>query len=192
MRYILLVGILIWGNTRASQLPRMDIYSQGNDYNSRNVVTSINGNPIDFYLNHSKIDSNAKKFFRGEISISNNQIPLGLLDSVLTSNTETRPFYFLVFNQIVDLSDDEMVNSLAPFCLNFVQKYTCDFFNAFNQPDININVVKWTTYIGQTVKDRNQYMDFKGKVDINLKGNCNDLQDLGKSFLTEVRMCLIR
>lgn len=160
--------------------------------NNKTQIVTLNGLPISFYINHPRIDENAKKFYKGELSFSKDLIPYGLLDSLLTQNTETRPFYFFIFNQIVNLSNGQMVDIVASRCVEFVEKYPCDFFNSFNQNDVEINVVKWTTYIGANLKDRNSYATFKNQVDSRMKGNCSDVYDLLKSFLAEVRMCLSR
>jgi len=192
MRSALIVIFILWWKILVAQLPMLNTPSYIHDYTNRIRAISLNGQPISFYLNHPKIDSTSKLFFKGELSLTQNQISLCLLDSILTYNSETRPFYFFIFNQIVDLSDGEMVDPVAAKCLEFVQKYPCDFFNAFNQSDIDINVVRWTTYIGLTLKERSRYADFKYSVDSKLNRNCSEVQDLWKSFLVEVRMCLVR
>ena len=192
MRIVLIIVFTLFGKNLIAQKPMLVSSSKHADFTNRNIVTTLNGRPISFYLNHLQIDSYSKMFFKGKLSISSNSITNGIIDSVLTKNPETRPFYFFLFNQIVDLSDETMVDLVANRCVDFVEKYPCDFFNSFNQPDININVVKWTTYMGQALKDRNKYVDFKNVVDCNLKGCCFGVQDLWKSFFVEVRMCLVQ
>jgi hypothetical protein len=155
-------------------------------------ISMLNGKPISFYLNHPRIDKISKRFYKGELILVRDSIPACLMDSLFTRNSETRPFYFFLFNQIVDLSDGKMVKSVASKCTTFVQLYPCEFFNSFNQTDIDINVVKWTTYIGLTLMDKPSYFDFKGQVDSKLKTECSDVQDLSKSFFREVRMCLVK
>jgi hypothetical protein len=159
---------------------------------NKSRIDELNGKPISFYLSHKGIDKNSKKFYRGEIGVSNDSITKSIVDSLLTNNLETRPFYFFLFNQIVDLSNGQMVDIVAPKCTEFVREYPCDFFNSFNQNEININVVKWTTYIGLTLKDKTTYFDFRNKIDSIIRINCSGVQDLSKSFFTEVRMCLVR
>lgn len=192
MKYKFYLGFFVFVNLIAIGQSFAGISNLGYAFKNRNWVASINGRPIDFYLSHSKIDVDSKRFFKGELPLSIDYVTNGLLDSILTKNLETRPFYFFVFNQVVDLSDNNLASIIAPKCLELVQTQSSFFFNAFNQPEININVVKWTTYIGQTLKDRNQYLDFKSKVDSALKGEPKDILDLWKSFLAEVRMCLVR
>lgn len=155
-------------------------------------VSTLDGRPISFFLSHSRIDINSKRFYKGEKSIGDDIVLKGIMDSLLTSSAETRPFYFFVFNQIVDLSNGDQEERVAFVCKEFIEKYPCDFFYSFNQPELDINVVKWTTYIGLALKDKANYVIFRNNVDSKCKANCADIQDLLKSFMVEVRMCLLR
>jgi hypothetical protein len=155
-------------------------------------INELNGKPISYFLNHKGIDINAKKFYNGALGISDDKIAKGIIDSVLTRNIETLPFYFFLFNQIVDLSNEQMIEVVSRRCVDFVVQNPCEFFAAFNQNGININVVKWTTYIGYSLKDKPSFQIFKKTIDDKLKANCSGVQDLSQSFLKEVRMCLLK
>jgi len=85
-----------------------------------------------------------------------------------------------------------MVDMVGHKELQFIEKYPCEFFKAFNQDDIDVNVVKWTTFMGKTLENKTNYYEYRNKIDSKLKGSCSDLQDVFKSFFTEVRMCLVR
>ncbi|NOU17832.1 MAG: hypothetical protein HOO91_09770 [Bacteroidales bacterium] len=185
------IFIFLIGNALA-QTAATKNQSKQNDYRNKNRISTLVGHQVSFYLNHPQIDSHSKMFFKGELAISNNAITYGILDSVLTKNEETRPFYFFIFNQIVDLSDEKMLNLVSSKCLEFVETYPCEYFTAFNEQDIDINVVKWTTFIGQALKDKNRFATFRSVVDTKINGSCSGIQDLWKSFRTEVRMCLIQ
>lgn len=161
-------------------------------FTNKSQINELNGKPISFYLNNSQIDKKSKKFYEGELKIIRDSIPPYFMDSLLTKNSETRPFYFFIFNQLVDMSNGKMVTVISSKCTEYVQMYPCEFFNSFNQSDVNINVVKWTTYIGQTLIDKTKYFEFKELVDSKLKAECSEVQDLSKSFFREVRMCLVR
>ena len=157
---------------------------------NKTQISMLNGNPISFYLNHPCIDKISKKFYKGALAFRRDSIPNNIMDSLLTRNSETRPFYFFLFNQFVVQVSGKMTDRYAFICTEFVENYPCEFFNSFNQPYIDINVVKWTTFIGMTLKYRARYADFKGKIDLQLRDKCFDIQDLAKSFFNEVRMCL--
>lgn len=192
MRNTFLVMFSFLIGSALAQTSAMNSQPKQSDYRNKNRISMLFGHQISFYLNHPQIDSQSKMFFKGELAISNNAITYGIIDSVLTKNEETRPFYFFIFNQIVDLSDEKMLDLVSNKCLEFVEMYPCDYFTAFNGQDIDINVVKWTTFIGQELKDKNRFAIFRSVVDAKINGSCSGIQDLWKSFKTEVRMCLIQ
>lgn len=192
MRNAFIVTFIFLIGSALAQTAVTNNQSKQNDYRNKNRISTLIGHQISFYLNHSQIDSHSKMFFKGELAISNNAITYGILDSVLTKNEETRPFYFFIFNQIVDLTNEKMLDLVSNKCLEFVEKYPCEYFTAFNEQDIDINVVKWTTFIGQALKDKNRFATFRSVVDAKINGSCSGIQDLWKSFRTEVRMCLIQ
>lgn len=193
MKSIFLSFLLVWVSFGImAQSGESNRHSKRIYFTNKTQIAALNGKPISFYLNNPQIDKSAKKFYKGELRIIGDSIPHYFADSLLTKNSETRPFYFFIFNQLVDMSTGKMVNSIAPKCTDYVQMYPCEFFNFFNQSEIEINVVKWTTYIGQTLMDKPKYFDYKGQVDSKLKAECADVQDLSKSFFREVRMCLVK
>jgi hypothetical protein len=192
MRYLLVFVLIITGLTLSAQQYYGVSHSKRKDFTNKEQVISIGQHPISFYLNHAKIDPFSKRFYRGELSISTDSISASILDSVLTNNAETRPFYFFIFSQIVNMSEDNMIDVVGHKEVQFIDKYPCEFFRAFNQSDIDINVVKWTTFMGRALENKSNYYEFRNRVDSKLKAKCSDLQDVFKSFFTEVRMCLVR
>lgn len=192
MRNTFLVIFSFLIGSALAQTTATNSQSKQSDFRNKNRISMLSCHQISFYLNHPQIDSHSKMFFKGELAISNNAITYGIIDSVLTKNEETRPFYFFIFNQIVDLSDERMLDLVSNKCLEFVETYPCDYFTVFNGQDIDINVVKWTTFIGQALKDKNRFAIFRSVVDAKINGSCSGIQDLWKSFKTEVRMCLIQ
>ncbi len=190
--FISLVILALFSSGLMGQVYDLNKHAKSKLLTSKAQISILDGRPISFYLNHPSIDKNSKRLYKGELGFSRDSVPSCIMDSLLTINSETRPFYFFIFNQFVDQANGKMIDLVALKCTVFVEKYPCEFFNFFNQPDLDINVVKWTTYIGLTLKDRNGYAEFKSKIDYKIKGNCADIQDLLKSFMTEVRMCLAR
>ena len=161
-------------------------------YINNQRIQTLKNKPISFYLNHTSIDSYSKKFYKGELAISNNEITQSILDSALTKNEETRPFYFFILNKIVELSGSELSGMVSEKSMNYIKLFPCEFFRELNQPEIEINVVKWTTYIGQSLSGGNKYAIFRNEVDTKIRSHCNEIYDLWKSFNNEVRMCVVR
>ena len=155
-------------------------------------LLTINGIPTNDYLNNPRVDTYAKKFFKGEIAIANDSITYSILDNAIICDDDIRQFYFYLFNKIIEKSDETMIEGVSIRCLKFIEMYPCDFFKFLNQPDFEVNIVKWTTFVGSRLSGGNKYALFKGKYDSYIKTNCNEVYDLWKSFCTEVRMCLVR
>jgi len=157
-----------------------------------NWVDVLHGKPINYYLSNQNVDALSKKAFLGNLDISKECNFTVLFDSLLACKSDCRPFYFYIFNELVERSDDRLTERVSEMCTQFVRQYPCEFFSYFDEPEITINAVKWTTYIGGNLKDKNNYIEFKNSVDLKLKTVCPNLLDLWKSFQNEVRMCLGR
>lgn len=177
------------------------LFAQKSDSNKRvpgvfvknaSRINVLGGKSIYYYLNNQEIDLLIKNAFKGGLDLSNEKVYKTLFDSLLKCKDEYKPFYFCIFNELVERSEGELKDKVAEECTQFVKLFPCDFFNYFNEPEISINVVKWTTFIGKELKDRNSFFEFKNSVDSKLKTTCPNLQDLWKSFQSEVRMCLVR
>ncbi len=92
-------------------------------------VKEINGKPITFYLNHSEIDTYAKMFYQGQFAISDDTLTFAFLDSVLTNNPETQPFYLHVFNYAVKVADGALAEVMGSYCKPYFEKNTCRFID---------------------------------------------------------------
>lgn len=192
MRFVFFIFIsLILSEVSAQSIDSNKHHLNGAMKN-RVKVNLLNGEAISIYLSNKKIDDYAKRFYLGEIDYKNPNVLNGILDSALVCQTEVRPFYFFLFNRVVDLSDGTFDDIIAARCRQYIEKYPCDFFNSFNQPEQTINVVRWTMLIGSDLKNKGSFALFRGGIDSKVKSSCPDIQDLLKSFMMEVRMCLIR
>ncbi len=167
-------------------------HQYGKSLTNKLRLYTLNGVSLNFYLNHKGIDELSKKVYKGDININSQDVLYHISDSLISSNPEVRPFYFFLFNRIVDLSDGTFDELIALRCKEYIEKYPCDYFNSFNQPELDINVVKWTTLIGSNLKDKGSFAIYRAGVDAKIKTNCPDVQDLLRSFMMEVRMCLVR
>lgn len=154
-------------------------------------LNTLNGVSLNYYLNHKRIDELSKRFYKGDVAYCK-EVLNHISDSLISCNSEVRPFYFFLFNRIVEISDGSFDELIALGCKEFIEKYPCDYFNSFNQPELDINVVKWTTLIGSNLKDKGSFALYRAAIDVKVKSNCPDVQDLLRSFMMEVRMCLVR
>ena len=130
-------------------------------------VSKINNKPIDFYLNNPKIDKYSKMYYKCEFAPSDDDITFGFLDSLLTNNKETRPFYFFVFNQILKIADGALAEGIAFKCLNYITKYPCEFIY-YSQNDTLVNLDIWIASIRFT-QYNDEFINKIDKVEIDLK-----------------------
>jgi len=154
-------------------------------------INFLEGKSISFYLNHPRIDYSAKAFYKGELVLSNDFKNCSFIDSVLTSNDETRPFYLYLYNTIINLSTNAFDKKLGQNCLLYIEKNPCTFFELLNNSDIEINIVKWTNLVGIELSNQQTYLRFKNAVDGKMAG-CSNNKDLWVSFFSEARKSRIR
>jgi hypothetical protein len=155
------------------------VISEKNDPNkhptltNKNYVDKINGRPIDFYLNHKDIDSPAKLFYKGKYALYDDEETFRFLESVLTENTETRPFYFFIYNQAMDVTDGALAEYMTSVCRRYLEKYPCEFLLHLNDKVSKVDLEKWTGFIGFDVYDKKTFTKFVIDIDQKVKGNCS-------------------
>ena len=119
---------------------------------NRTQVSKINNKKIDFYLNHKKIDKYSKMYYKCEFSPSDDELTFGFLDSILTDNKETRPFYFFIFNQILNDADGALGEGMAFISLEYVAKFPCEFLY-YSHHDTLVNTSTWIEQLMLTQYD---------------------------------------
>lgn len=70
------------------------------------------------------------------------------MDSVLTDNNDVRPFYFYVFNRVIELSDGAVSEVGSEYCRSYVEKYPCEFLSYCNNKEFAIPLDIWEMFIG--------------------------------------------
>jgi len=175
MRIFLTISIL----TVASSLLQGQEISDKNDpkkhptLTNKTFVNKINGRSIDFYLNHKSIDSPAKLFYNGNYALYDDEETFSFLDSVMTKNEETRPFYIFIYNQAMKVTDGALSEYMASVCRRYMEKYPCEFLSSFNDNVSKIDVDKWTAFIGFDIYDRKTFESFVADVDKKVKTRCS-------------------
>jgi len=128
MREILLVILLMLKFLGFSQVPECNNPQKFSHSVNKEHVTELNGKPISYYLNHKDIDVYAKLYYQGKFAASDDTLTFAFLDSVLTNNEETKPFYLFVANSVVSIADGALAEVVAEYCWAYFEKYPCDFF----------------------------------------------------------------
>ncbi len=162
-------------------------YSAIGQNTNQTKVTSLNGKSIDFYLNNSQIDKYSKLYYNGQLAASFDSITFSLIDSLLTRNNQTRPFYLFVFNQIMKISDGALSEYISGHCLKYLETYPCDFFNAIHYNEYFIDSKKWSLFVGFEIHTSQLYNEFVLRLDSILKTNCKNNMNSWSIFKIELK-----
>jgi len=109
-------------------------------------VDYLNNKPIIFYLNNPDIDKYSKLFYQGKFAVSDDNLTFAFLDSVLTTNQETRDFYLYVFNCVLRITDGALSEYIGQDCKAYLEKYPCDFIKLKNNKLYSDNYQKWISF----------------------------------------------
>jgi hypothetical protein len=107
----------------------------------------IAGKPVDFYLTHAGIDPTSKLFYAGKWEASDDDRTFAMLDSVMTRNAETRPFYFYLFNQVMKIADGAPAEYVGVICVRYFNQYPCEFMAMQADATYDVNVSRWAEFI---------------------------------------------
>lgn len=111
-------------------------------------IKSLNGKPIEFYLNHPDIDKYSKLFYKGKFAVSDDTLTFAFLDSVLTNNQETKEFYLFVFNSVLRITDGALSEYIGQDCRMYFEKFPCDFIKLKDSELYSDNYQKWIDFAG--------------------------------------------
>jgi len=144
---------------------------------NKNFTEILSGKPITFYLNNSQIDRFSKMYYQGQFKLYDNSETFAILDSVLTINDETRPFYFYIFNSILNQSDGALSEYVAGICLKYFEKLPCEFINYYKNEDYIVSKSKWTGYIGFQLYSKIEFEKFQVLIEREVNFKCPELKN---------------
>jgi hypothetical protein len=112
------------------------------------------GHPIQFYLNHPDIPQVCKDLFTNVRKPTDDADVLSLLDSVFTSNDETRPFYFLTITKTMAKADGAYAEPLGIMAKKFVEERTKEFVSYFLRESLlsDIDFQEWARSVAGEVE----------------------------------------
>lgn len=143
MRKLFLILALLYSEFSFSQVPDCNNPQKFTHSVNKEFVTELNGKPIDYYLNHRQIDQYAKLYYQGKFATSDDTLTFAFLDSVLTRNPETKPFYLFVFNSVVSFADGALSEVVVEYCWEYFEKHPCEFFALSDDKRYSKNYCKW-------------------------------------------------
>jgi hypothetical protein len=132
---------------------------------------------IDFYLNHKQISKNAKDFYSGKFSASDDGRTFSIMDSLETKNSQTRPFYILLVSKMLQKSDGALSEVLGSNCKDFLESspnFLLDFLHSQHTLVSKNFIDKWAVII---------------ETEFEISCEKNELKCLKKSFLQAKKKC---
>jgi hypothetical protein len=147
----------------------------------------INGKSITYYLNHPEIDRFSKMYYQGQFKLYDNQETFNFLDSVMTKNNNTRPFYFYVFNNVLSVSDGALSEYIAGICLDYFKYYSCEFMAYDRNPEFNIYMTTWIDFIGWQLYTKPEYDKFSVLIDKKVNEECPDFTNSWETLKNLIR-----
>jgi hypothetical protein len=139
---------------------------------NKTFVTKLGRRPIDFYLSHKAIDSNAKMFYRGEYALYDDDGTFAFLDSLLTRNSETKPFYLFIYNQAMKITDGALAEYMASICRRYFEKYPCEFMANLSENVSEAERSNWIGMVGFDLYDRETFQKAIIEADKKVNANC--------------------
>jgi hypothetical protein len=142
---------------------------------NKTTIRQLKGKPIEYYLNHKAIGETAKLFYKGEYAIYDDEGTFSIIDSVLTDNAETQPFYFFVFNEMLNISDGAISEYMSSRCTNYVRKFPCDFLRYSSDLIFELDLDKWTSFISFDLYEKINHEEFVRTLDKEIKRDCSSM-----------------
>jgi len=154
---------------------------------NKNFTESLNGKPITFYLNNPQIDRFSKIYYQGQFKLYDNSETFAFLDSVLTLNNETSPFYFYIFNSVLNQSDGALSEYVTGICLKYFEKLPCEFLNCCKNEDCKVSKSKWTGFIGFQLYSKIDFDKFVILIDRKVNYKCPELKSDWNILKNEIK-----
>ncbi|QQS50976.1 MAG: SH3 domain-containing protein [Bacteroidota bacterium] len=154
---------------------------------NNNFTEILNGKPITFYLNNPQIDRFSKMYYQGQFKLYDNSETFAFLDSVMTLNNEIRPFYFYIFNSVLNQSDGALSEYVSVFCLKYFETQPCEFFNYCKNGEYKVDKSKWTGFIGFQLYSKTDFDKFVITTDRKINGNCQVLKSDWNILKNEIK-----
>ncbi len=141
--------------------------------------SSFAGHPIAFYLNHKQIPKACKDLYLQKRPPSADNDILALMDSIFTTNKQTRPFYFLTLTRTMKNSDGAYSEPLGIMSKKFVETNTKEFLNYFlNETAItNAHFDQWAKFVSYEINISAEHYEQQ------------EIQNLKNKMLTHCSSC---
>jgi hypothetical protein len=85
------------------------------------------------YLDYSGIDTLVTAYCKGTFQPSDNDLTVEFLKIISQKNDSLFPFYYRIFNYVLDNSDGALSEMLPEYCLLFIQNYPVEVITDFTK-----------------------------------------------------------
>jgi hypothetical protein len=107
---------------------------------------TLDTNKINYYLSDSSLPKIVKEYFNGHFTAKDDDKTFILLDTLTSKNDHFFPFYFSIFNSIVNKSDGALSEVMGEYCFKCIYHYPKETFLYFTE---NNNYIKlYAFFIG--------------------------------------------
>jgi hypothetical protein len=139
---------------------------------NKTFVEKIAGRPVTYYLNHRSVGEIAKLFYKGEFAASDDAATFSVIDSVLTHNKDTHPFYFFLFNQMMKVSDGALAEYVGEISGKYLKKFPCEFFRFADDKIYGVDLKQWSGFAAFTLDGPDAVKSYIDSIEIVVNRDC--------------------
>lgn len=156
---------------------------------------TIAGKPLAYYMNERKIPLFVKEVYAGKKQPSDDEQTMGMLDSLVTNNVLTRPFYFVTITKTLRKADGAYAEALGITAKDFVLRYPRFFVSYFNMKSNSMqqDFKQWSGLIAGEllIENENAAVATGEKYGRLLNNNCNKCTASQRRKLTAFSQSII-
>lgn len=190
MKLIYIILLFSLTDSLFSQLPEENNPTTHPHGQNKFFIDSLKGKSINFYLQHKNIDNYSKLFYEGKWAITDDDLTASFLDSILTTNNQTRIFYLYIFNSAMSISDGSIAEFMAYKCLDYFKKYPCEFIEMKHSRLFSDNFQKWIDNISWMYEShdihniKKELLEIQSLVELNCSQNINDFDEVRELLIS--------
>jgi hypothetical protein len=152
-----------------------------------NTKDSINGKPIEVYLENENCSYIAKNYYYKNFIPTDNDSTVELLNLSLCEDTLLRPFYFWCLNKIIGEADGALMEYVGVPARRYIEKYPAEFLKNINSMNYQGNKNNWLSAVNYSGYYEDESADNKKEIAqkfiFTIKINCTNCS---KSTLSEL------
>lgn len=149
---------------------------------NKTFVDNIAGKPIKYYLNHKSVGEIAKLFYKGEFAVSDDAATSSIIDSVLTHNNDTRPFYFFLFNRLIELADGALAEYVAEVSGKYLREFPCEFLTMVDNKMYDIDLKQWGGLAAFTLDGPSAVKGYVDSIRVTVENECPKRKETWKKL----------